>query len=555
VPDRFALDRAAFEDLLFGGRHALRFTQDSPVLPEVWIELAKPPGGRVELLLTPHYDAHPADLARVLRDGLKGLVAEARLAYTGTYVAAALTLEELVTLVLPGSRGWVPTEPWPSALLGAVLALRDADGGTPVVTLEDLQRRGRAFVAEHPEQVAAGDQVWQVSLNRPAFVAVSESRRTIKADAVGRLFEIECGALAWAVIDTGVDARHLAFRTRDKTGKPARSQFTTRVTATYDLTRLRAAQTAAFSGTPPADPATAKLAAEHADLLDAMAEDISAQRPLDWKAIEPLLRVPHGRGYEVPVRDHGTHVAGILAADWPEAPDGPLRGICPDLKLFDLRVFDRDGRADEFAVHAALQFIDHLNGFGRRTLVHGANVSMSLHHRVKSFACGQTPVCREANRLVASGAVVVVAAGNQGRAEYGDGDEGYRSISITDPGNADDVITVGATHRANPHTYGVSYFSSRGPTGDGRPKPDLVAPGEKITAPVTGGGSGEKDGTSQAAPHVSGAAALLLARHRELIGNPSRVKRILCSTATDLGRERSFQGAGLVDVLRALQEL
>ena len=55
-----------------------------------------------------------------------------------------------------------------------------------------------------------------------------------------------------------------------------------------------------------------------------------------------------------------------------------------------------------------------------------------------------------------------------------------RLASITDPGNADGVITVGATHRFWPHTYGVSFFSSRGPTGDGRLKPDLVAPGEKI---------------------------------------------------------------------------
>ena len=49
-----------------------------------------------------------------------------------------------------------------------------------------------------------------------------------------------------------------------------------------------------------------------------------------------------------------------------------------------------------------------------------------------------------------------------------------------------------------------------------------------------------------AAPHVSGAAALLLARHRELIGQPERVKQVLCETATDLGRERYFQGHGML---------
>ncbi|MBL8222663.1 MAG: hypothetical protein JNL62_25720, partial [Bryobacterales bacterium] len=55
--------------------------------------------------------------------------------------------------------------------------------------------------------------------------------------------------------------------------------------------------------------------------------------------------------------------------------------------------------------------------------------------------------------------------------------------------------------------------------------------------------------------HVSGAAALLMARHKELIGNPQRIKQILCATATDLGRVRDFQGAGLLDILRALQSV
>ena len=129
------------------------------------------------------------------------------------------------------------------------------------------------------------------------------------------------------------------------------------------------------------------------------------------------------------------------------------------------------------------------------------------------------------------------------------------ATSITDPGNADAVITVGATHRRDPHTFGVSYFSSRGPTGDGRRKPDLLAPGEKITSTVPKADKATLDGTSMAAPHVSGAAALLMQRYSEFVGRPDEVKQVLCQTATDLNRERDFQGAGIVDILRALQSI
>ena len=152
---------------------------------------------------------------------------------------------------------------------------------------------------------------------------------------------------------------------------------------------------------------------------------------------------------------------------------------------------------------------------------------------------------------------MVAAAGNRGfnfaNSDYVSQTDSFKSVSITDPGNAEKVITVGSTHRKRPHEYGVSYFSSRGPTGDGRLKPDLVAPGEKIVGPTPHGCEEAKDGTSMAAPHVSGAAAMLMARHSELVGRPERIKAILCETATDLGRERYFQGHGLVDILRALQ--
>jgi hypothetical protein len=236
-----------------------------------------------------------------------------------------------------------------------------------------------------------------------------------------------------------------------------------------------------------------------------------------------------------------------------------MQGVCPDINVIDVRVFRSDGATDEFELLAAIQFLRWMNARAGYMVVHGANLSLTLVHEVKRFACGRTPVCEECNESAALGMVMVAAAGNRGF-EAGDVDnitlaDGFRDTTITDPGNAEGVITVGATHRKRPHDYGVSYFSSRSPTGDGRIKPDLVAPGEKIKGPTPNEGAEFKHGTSMAAPHVSGAAAMMMARNAELIGKPQRIKQILCDSTVDLGRERYFQGHGLLDILRALQSV
>jgi len=123
-----------------------------------------------------------------------------------------------------------------------------------------------------------------------------------------------------------------------------------------------------------------------------------------------------------------------------------------------------------------------------------------------------------------------------------------------------------------PHTYGVSYFSSKGPTGDGRRKPDLLAPGERILSCGAGpdldkykqkagiaGAQGayyiERSGTSMAAPHVSGMIAGILSVRNEFIGNPDELKRLLLANSTDLGREPAFQGRGLADMMRTIQAI
>lgn len=592
---------------IFGTEQLKRFTQDSPVMPDVWLEYGRHPNDAIDLLLEPHESSTTAELTRAVleADHSPTEPAPLMLAYNQSHVAVRLTFRELLRSVLPLSPWW-QQQLWPADTTAVAAVLADRHDEIVAGLKEPMREQGRKPVGAHelpgtliwfvglvgritweagrkPDAPQPEDEppkgltydklvglaaetlgdlqrvpppgrplLWAVNRNRPARPALWRSRNTIKADAATLLFDLRCDAICWAVVDSGVDATHPAFAVR---GADGRLGAGTRVRATYDFTRLRGL----LSG-------TAEQRDQLGDASDKQRKEIEERlrsgRAVDWGLLAAALKMD-GKDYTAPRHEHGTHVAGILGADWKADDSDPprrndVRGICPDIGIYDLRVFDDAGAGDEFAILAALQFIRWLNANSPAPVVHGVNLSLSLDHEVGAYACGRTPVCDECERLIGAGTVVVVAAGNEGRAfvSMASGTaEGYRQMSITDPGNATGVITVGATHRHQPHTYGVSYFSSRGPTGDGRAKPDLVAPGEKITAPVPGGGLKSLDGTSMAAPHVSGAAALLLARHPELVGRPEQIKQVLCSTATDLGRERYFQGSGVVDALRAIQSV
>lgn len=411
----------------------------------------------------------------------------------------------------------------------------------------------RAMLQRAIERAAPGQRgpLESVGYNRWVEPAVSQTRRTIKADAAEAVFGVDCATITWAVVDTGIDARHPMFA--DPSGATPRGGSGTRVLAAYDI---------------PAGLAGLRVGSGDDFYVGIVTDE-------DWERFARAAHVPfdpsvRDERFGSAANDHGTHVAGILAggthrradlADhWQEEARGDepdqLVGICPTMRLIDIRVFDQLGRCREFEVVVGLAFLGWLNRKPDQR-VDGVNVSLSIPFAVDNYACGWTPVCVECDRLVSAGVVVVASAGNSG---YDDSrgplsiGAGFQLISISDPGNADRVITVGATHRTDPHRYGPISRSARGPTADGRNKPDLLAPGDNVWGPIPDGGWGRKSGTSQAAPHVSGVAAMLLARYPELRGRPERVKQILCDTATDLGRLIDFQGHGLVDALRALQE-
>jgi len=404
------------------------------------------------------------------------------------------------------------------------------------MSITDIQRLVREDAKEPDPIKRAIFRVWP---NFPVHPQIDISARTIKADAARRSFNARGGGITWAVVDSGIDASHPHFTGGNTLGAP--------------------------------------------DVKDLHRDFTHTLRPgEDTK--DAALHDGYGHGTRV-----ASIIAGYLPADFPiddvdviseqiTETDDPnpiptkrmvnpasLSGMAPDTHLVSLKVLADDGTSTMMAVMAALRYVRELNGDNDKvTRIHGVNVSLGYEFDPQWFACGQSPLCKEVDRLVRSGVVVVVAAGNTGYARFSSWERSTTAgltMSINDPGNADRAITVGSTHRGSPHTYGVSFFSSKGPTGDGRLKPDLVAPGERITSAskATPGGPGaaysDESGTSFAAPHVSGAIAAFLSARPEFITCPDEVKKIFVESAVSLGRERTFQGSGLVDVMRALQSV
>ena len=222
---------------------------------------------------------------------------------------------------------------------------------------------------------------------------------------------------------------------------------------------------------------------------------------------------------------HGTHVAGIIAAN-----SADLSGVAPDASLIAYKVLDRNGGGWTSDVLAGIERTVDPNGDG----------DLSDHVAVANMSLGgpgysDDAKSRAVDSAVSAGVVFVVAAGNLGSFQ-----------SVSSPGTADAAITVGATNFQD----ALAPFSSKGPPAARYGiKPDVVAPGVDVRSAKAGGGTLVASGTSMAAPHVAGAAALLRALHPEW--TPSEVKSALVTTAAPVAEEVMAAGAGRIDAFRA----
>ncbi len=240
-----------------------------------------------------------------------------------------------------------------------------------------------------------------------------------------------------------------------------------------------------------------------------------------------------GEGVE-DLNGHGTHCASIAAGTGAKS-DGKYRGVAPDASLYIAKSLDAQGNGMMSDVMAGIEW----------AVDQGVDV-ISLSLGTAGPSDGTDALSEMCDAAVDAGVVTCVAAGNDGPGSY----------TVGAPGAAEKVITVGAASDLDK----IAPFSSRGPTRDGRLKPDVVLPGVDIVAArASGTAMGQTvdddytsaSGTSMATPHAAGVCALLLESEPDL--SPEEVKERLGATAIDIDTDAYAQGQGRVDAWRALQ--
>ena len=248
---------------------------------------------------------------------------------------------------------------------------------------------------------------------------------------------------------------------------------------------------------------------------------------------------------------HGTHVAGIIAGNGATGEtdeNGALYGlgVAPGASIIAQRIFDADGNFEAPA-----------NGFPQLTTdatdagaVIGSNSwGDDVQGRYDVSAMEYDELVRDASGFGTNNLPYIL--------EFSAGNAGPGTQTIDSPAVAKNVIATGASENDRPDLFiysdgpeAMADFSSRGPCEDGRIKPDLVAPGTWISSLQSASASDQfawlpidsfyqyQGGTSQAGPHVSGAAAVFVQYYRQHHANatpsPALVKAALINSAVDM---------------------
>jgi subtilisin family serine protease len=220
---------------------------------------------------------------------------------------------------------------------------------------------------------------------------------------------------------------------------------------------------------------------------------------------------------------HGTHVAGtILGLE--------NVGVAPEAKWMAVRAFDVRGSSDFGTIHAAFQWL--LAPAGDPALAPDiVNNSWSSGPEVDEFLA-------DIAAFKAAGILMVFSAGNSGNAPG----------TIGTPAAYTDTIAVGAMDER----HQLTWFSSTGPSiFTNRTKPELIAPGARVLSTLPGNSYGYANGTSMSAPHVSGAAALLLSANPAL--TPPAITQIITTTAAPFADNtpNDQSGWGVLDAYAA----
>lgn len=242
---------------------------------------------------------------------------------------------------------------------------------------------------------------------------------------------------------------------------------------------------------------------------------------------------------------HGTHVAGIIAA---AKNDSGTHGVAFDATIMPLKVLNAAARGSMYDIGDALIFAKN-NG----AKVANASIGSDFWYSDKlRSVIGYAFPHQTYRDIAASGLLVVVSAGNSGYDCKTGGEYFKCSFPAALPSLSgyeylkDNWLSVGAVDSTGKMT---GYSNKAGVMKDYY----LVAPGDKVLSTLNDGGYGTKSGTSMAAPHVTGAAALLFQKFPYLKGQ--EIAKILLVTATDMGETGVDEtyGYGLLNVEAAMR--